>query len=61
MTLIGGIDLGQITFAELVDKVHDRVFDKDVPEPAKKKGRSAKAQAEEARVVDHVGPRCRCC
>ena len=37
MTLIGGIHLGQITFAELVDKVHDRVFDKDVPEPAKKK------------------------
>ena len=42
MTLIGGIHLGQITFAELVDKVHDRVFDKDVPEPAKKKAEAQK-------------------
>ncbi len=45
MTLIGGIHLGQITFAELVDKVHDRVFDKDVPEPAKKKPEAPKAKA----------------
>lgn len=42
MSLIGGIHLGQITFAELVDKVHDRVFDKDVPEPAKKKTEAQK-------------------
>ncbi len=45
MTLIGGIHLGQITFAELVDKVHDRVFDKDVPEPAKKRTEAKKPTA----------------
>jgi hypothetical protein len=45
MTLLGGIHLGQITFAELVDKVHDRVFDKDLPEPAKKKAEAAKPKA----------------
>lgn len=45
MTLLGGVHLGQITFAELVDKVHDRVFDKDVPEPTRKKAEAAKPKA----------------
>lgn len=35
-TLIGGIRFGDITFADLFDKVSDRVFDRDVPEPKRK-------------------------
>ena len=35
--VLGGMKFGQITFAELVDKVQDRVFDHDVPEAKKKK------------------------
>lgn len=34
--LVGGMKFGQITFAELIDKVQDRVFDHDVPEAKKK-------------------------
>jgi hypothetical protein len=34
--VLGGMKFGQITFAELVDKVQDRVFDHDVPEAKKK-------------------------
>jgi hypothetical protein len=34
--VLGGMKFGQITFAELVDKVEDRVFDHDVPEAKKK-------------------------
>lgn len=37
LTLMGGIHLGSITFAELIDKVEARVFDRDLPEPMKKK------------------------
>ncbi|HEY1098033.1 MAG TPA: hypothetical protein VGF99_03855 [Myxococcota bacterium] len=41
LTVLGGIHLGSITFAELVDKVEARVFDRDVPEPLKKKPEAA--------------------
>ena len=37
LTMMGGIHLGSITFAELIDKIEARVFDRDVPEPMKKK------------------------
>lgn len=36
LTLLGGMKFGDITFAELVDKVQARVFDHDVPEARKK-------------------------
>lgn len=36
LTLLGGMKFGELTFAELVDKVQARVFDHDVPEPARK-------------------------
>jgi len=36
LKVLGGMKFGQITFAELVDKVQDRVFDHDVPEAKKK-------------------------
>jgi len=44
LTMMGGIHLGSITFAELVDKVEARVFDRDVPEPVKKKPVSSAAK-----------------
>lgn len=44
MKVIGSVKLGQVTFAELIDKVESRVFDHDVPEPAKK-GTSKKTTA----------------
>lgn len=34
--VLGGLRLGEITVAELLDKVQDRVFDHDVPEAKKK-------------------------
>jgi hypothetical protein len=36
MKVVGSVKLGQVTFAELLDKVESRVFDHDVPEPAKR-------------------------
>ena len=33
LTLMGGLHLGNVTFSELVEKVEDRVFDRDLPEP----------------------------
>jgi hypothetical protein len=31
LKVVGGMKFGQITFAELVDKIEDRFFDRDVP------------------------------
>jgi hypothetical protein len=36
MKVVGTMKFGQVTFAELLDKVESRVFDHDVPEPSKK-------------------------
>ena len=35
-SLVGNVKFGDITFRDLVDKVSDRVLDRDVPEPKKK-------------------------
>ena len=45
LTVVGGMKFGQITFAQLVDKIEDRFFDRDVPLPkprADKKTAAAK-------------------
>jgi hypothetical protein len=36
LTVVGGMKFGQITFAELVDKIENRFFDRDVPLPKPK-------------------------
>lgn len=36
LTVVGGMKFGQITFAELFDKVENRFFDRDVPLPKPK-------------------------
>jgi hypothetical protein len=53
LTVVGGMKFGQITFAELVDKIEDRLFDRDVPLPkpkADKKASEAKASSSPAPV-----------
>jgi hypothetical protein len=45
MKVLGGVKVGDLTFSQLVDKVQARVFDHDVPEPAKKAPPKAKAPA----------------
>jgi hypothetical protein len=48
LTVVGGMKFGQITFAQLVDKIEDRFFDRDVPLPkpkADKKASEAKASS----------------
>jgi hypothetical protein len=41
LTLVGGMRFGQITFAELFDKVGDRLFDRDLPAPKPRATRKA--------------------
>ena len=36
LSLVGSVQVGSLTASELVDKISDRVFDEDVPEPKKK-------------------------
>ena len=47
-SLIGRARFGDITVADLVDKVKDRVFDRDVPEPKKKPAPKAEKEKTEA-------------
>lgn len=49
LTMIGGVHLGSITFAELVEKVEARVFDRDLPEPNKKKPAAAVTAKQKAK------------
>lgn len=41
LTLVGGMRFGQITFAELLDKVQDRFLDRDLPAPKPKAAKKA--------------------
>lgn len=43
-SIVGRARFGEITFADLFDKVSDRVLDRDVPEPKKKDPAKAAAQ-----------------
>jgi hypothetical protein len=42
LKVVGGMKFGQITFAELVDKIEDRFFDRDVPLPRPRTAKAAK-------------------
>ena len=42
--LVGGVRFGDITFKDLVDKVQNRVLDRDVPEPKKRAPLKAKTE-----------------
>ena len=42
-SLLGSVRFGQVTFADLVAKLSDRVFDRDVPQPRPAKKSVAKA------------------
>ena len=56
LTLVGGIHLGSITFAELVDKVEARVFDRDLPGPTKKKTEATPRAKARTKVAPSAAP-----
>ena len=53
---MGGIHLGSITFAELVDKVEARVFDRDLPGPTKKKTEATPRAKARTKVAPSAAP-----
>lgn len=54
--LVGGVRFGDITFKDLVDKVKDRVLDRDVPEPKKKAAAKTTPKAERPRAGGRTTP-----
>jgi len=56
LKVVGGMKFGQITFAELVDKVEDRFFDRDVPLPRPKSAKAAKPARDPAQTSAPSSP-----